>query len=79
LIQNRRLESYASADGIQRSLEIMSRYTSLPENSKKAIEILTTNFSFLKDNFTGFMNDMIRFVETEFEIEINKPGLVILP
>jgi acyl carrier protein phosphodiesterase len=79
LIQNRRLESYASADGIQKSLEIMSRYTSLPENSKKAIEILTTNFSFLKDNFTGFMNDMIRFVETEFEIEISKPGLVILP
>ena len=30
LIKNRRLESYAREDGIHQSLDIMSRYTSLP-------------------------------------------------
>ncbi|NCB08847.1 MAG: DUF479 domain-containing protein, partial [Bacteroidia bacterium] len=70
LIQNRRLESYASTSGIRQSLEIMSRHTSLPEKSEKAEEILKQNFPFLKENFSVFMNDLIPFVESEFGIGI---------
>jgi acyl carrier protein phosphodiesterase len=73
LIQNRRLESYASASGIQQSLEIMSRYTSLPEKSEKAVEIMKQNYPFLEKNFSVFMNDIIGFVESEFGIVIKKP------
>ncbi len=73
LIQNRRLESYAKTKGIQHSLEIMSRYTSLPENSKKAISIMKTNTLFFEKNFEAFMHETIDFVSTEFEVEIKKP------
>ena len=73
LIQNRRLESYAKTEGIQKSLEIMSRYTSLPENSVKAMEIMHSNNSFFEANFEAFMEETIDFVATEFEVEIKKP------
>lgn len=76
LIQNRRLESYATVDGIQKSLEIMSRYTSLPEKSEKAVKILNANFHFLEDNFTVFMREIIDFVENEFNVEIKRPRLI---
>ncbi len=76
LIQNRRLESYATTSGIQKSLEIMSRYTSLPDKSKKAIEILELNFSFLEKNFMSFMNDIIDFISNEFQFEIQRPEFI---
>jgi len=74
LIQSRRLESYASREGIQKSLEIMSRYTTLPAYSEEAINILAEKFSFFKSNFAFFMNELIEYVESEFEIDIKKPG-----
>lgn len=73
LIQNRRLESYATTVGIQKSLEIMSRYTSLPEHSKKAMEIMDYNQQFFEDNFAGFIKDIIGFVENTYRVEIKKP------
>ena len=73
LIQNRRLESYATVEGIQKSLETMGRYTSLPEKSKKAIEIMETNLPFFESNFAGFMEDMVDFVEDDFGVKIKKP------
>lgn len=74
LIQNRRLESYATTTGIQKSLEIMSRYTSLPEHSKKAMEIMDANQQFFEDNFAGFIKEMVDFVENTYGIEIKKPA-----
>ncbi len=71
LIQNKRLESYATADGIQNSLKLMSRYTSLPEKSKIAMEIMESNQQFFDDNFSGFINDMVCFVESNYNVEIN--------
>ena len=51
----------------------MSRYTSLPENSKKAMEIMKNNFPYLETNFTSFMQDLTNYVESEFSIDIKKP------
>lgn len=73
LIKNRRLESYARQEGMQQSLEIMSRYTSLPEKSALAVEILNQNSVFIRHHFTLFMNDIIGFVETESGIIVQKP------
>lgn len=74
LIQNRRLESYASQQGIQKSLEIMSRYTSLPDNSEKAAEILRINFEYFENNFASFMRSLIGYVEQESGIKIHLPN-----
>jgi len=73
LIQSKRLESYARKSGIGKSLEIMSRYTSLPANSKEAIAVLKSNHTFFENNFTVFMNDMIEFVEAEFHTTLKNP------
>ncbi|MCF6356424.1 MAG: ACP phosphodiesterase [Draconibacterium sp.] len=70
LIQNRRLESYATVEGIQKSLEIMSRYTSLPPKSKKAIEIMEANMQFFEVNFADFMDDVVNFVENDFGVKV---------
>jgi acyl carrier protein phosphodiesterase len=73
LIQHKRLESYARKEGIQKSLEIMSRYTSLPEKSQKAMEVMTENFQFFDQKFALFMNDMIGFIEGTHHVPIKKP------
>lgn len=72
LIQNKRLESYANPKGIQKSLEIMSRYTSLPDHSKNAIEIMGENLPFFENNFSLFMEDMRSFVEIDYQVSIKK-------
>ncbi len=74
LIKNRRLESYSKPEGIEKSLEIMSHYTTLPDKSKKAAEILQSNHSFFHENFSEFMKEIIAFVETEFQTAIQKPN-----
>lgn len=73
LIQHKRLESYATVQGIQQSLEIMSRYTSLPEKSARAIEIMLDNLHFYEENFSFFMSEMVDFVCQVQQIDVKKP------
>lgn len=72
LIYNRRLESYSFEHGIKKALEIMSQYTSLPEKSDFAIEMLHKNNTVLKENFQIFMKEIVEYVEINFGIEIKK-------
>ena len=79
LMKNRRLESYATKEGMMHTLKIMSRYTSLPENAPDAMEIMENNFEFLHENFEVFMMELIVFVKDEFGVEIERPGLITRP
>lgn len=74
LIQNKRLESYQTLEGIGKSLEIMSRYTSLPDKSENAIQIFSENYSEIEIRFISFMKELIDFVNTEANFSIKKPG-----
>ncbi len=65
LIQNKRLESYASIDGIIQSLKIMGNHTSLPAKSDKAKIILEENYLELEENFREFMTEMMEFIQNE--------------
>lgn len=62
LIQNRRLESYASIGGIIQALKIMSNYTSLPAKSDFVLHTIQTSNDFFDDNFKVFMLDIMRFI-----------------
>lgn len=75
LIQNRRLESYATIDGIVESMKIMSNYSSLPAKSESAKTTLEKNYSVIDKNFHLFMSDIIEFVSTSHGIKIKKPDL----
>jgi hypothetical protein len=58
---------------VQKSLEIMSRYTSLPDNSVSAVKILKENLSFYEQNFNEFMNELIEYIQSEHNLKTKKP------
>jgi len=73
LIQHKRLESYANRENIPHVLDIMSRWTSLPDNSQWALEILHQEYDRFDTLFRSFFTEMIEYVETEFAVQISKP------
>jgi len=76
LIQNRRLESYASVNGIVQALKIMSNYSSLPAKSDFVMQTIQTNNDFFNDNFKEFMSDVIQFIIEKHGHELNIPDLI---
>nr|WP_319510522.1 ACP phosphodiesterase [uncultured Draconibacterium sp.] len=73
LIQNKRLLSYASVEGIIQSLKIMGKHSSLPSKSEKVESILLNNYAELELNFTAFFNELLNFVSEIHNVEIKKP------
>jgi len=76
LIQHRRLESYASVDGIVEALKIMSKYSSLPAKSDFVMHSIQTNNHFFDENFKVFMFDMIQFISETHKHEIKIPAFL---
>jgi acyl carrier protein phosphodiesterase len=74
MIQHKRLESYATTEGLEKALRIMANYTSLPALSLKAIEVLEKNLDPINELFIRFMEEIICFVEEEHQISIRKPA-----
>lgn len=74
LIKNRRLESYAHVEGIHQSLDIMSRYTSLPQKAEKAIEAMQGNYNSINCLFSEFMLELIAYTEQETGKKIKNPA-----
>ena len=72
LIQNKRLESYATLEGITQSMQIMGKYSSLPSKSEAAKKILIKNYDALNLNFKQFMNDAILYVKNEFDVVLDR-------
>ncbi len=73
-IAHRRLESYATIEGIGHTLEAMGRRTSLPRQSDEAVRILRDEFFSIKSGFDVFFPELIRFVEHQFAINVQKKG-----
>ena len=73
LIQSRRLESYSTEKGIFKALEIMARYTSLPAEQEFALEVLRKYNAELLSNFHTFMEELIAYVENEYQVKIKRP------
>lgn len=61
LIQHRRLQSYATFEGIEVSLAIMSKYTSLPDNTSRAMLLLHDDYQPLKKHATSFVAAISRY------------------
>lgn len=76
LIQHRRLESYASVNGIVQSLKIMSNYTSLPAKSDFVLQTIKVNNDYFDDNFKSFMFDIISFINETEGHEIKTPDFL---
>ncbi|PLX10092.1 MAG: DUF479 domain-containing protein [Marinilabiliales bacterium] len=70
LIQNERLYSYREIGGIWSVLKTMPKYTTLPDHTDFAIEVLKNNYEFLKRNFFLFFSDIIYYIKTVHDIDI---------
>lgn len=68
LIQSNRLYSYHRIEGVEQTLRIMSNVTSLPDRTDFAIETLTYNYSFIRDQFLLFFPDLIDFVRDDYNV-----------
>ncbi len=68
LIKNKRLESYEKVSGIEDVLNIMSKYSSLPNHTAKAIECLNMHYEAFKYEFSMFFEKLIIYVRNELEI-----------
>lgn len=75
LIQHRRLESYASVNGIVQTLKIMSNYSSLPAKSDFVKETIQTNNNFFEANFSEFITDLIKYTNEIQEKIYNETGV----
>lgn len=77
-IQHKRLESYANRESMFQVLEIMSRRTSLPANSRHGMDILNCEYDQFEDLFRRFFSELIVYSETEFQVQIPKPEVKII-
>jgi acyl carrier protein phosphodiesterase len=75
LIQNKRLQSYASLQGIEKTLRIMGQRTSLPSETEFAIKILENEYPFFNNAFNQFFPEIISFVEMQGNFKIERPTL----
>jgi len=70
LMKNDRLYSYKDIEGIRSVLSTMAKYTSLPDHADFAIDILKENYELLKQTFFLFFNDIIYYIKTVHDIDI---------
>jgi acyl carrier protein phosphodiesterase len=73
LIQNKRLQSYASFQGVEKTLRIMVQRTSLPSEVDFAMRILEKEYPFFNQAFNQFFPDIIGFVEAKGDYKIVRP------
>lgn len=73
LIQHKRLQSYASFEGVEKTLRIMAKHTSLPAETEWALQILEEEYQFFNDAFHRFFPEIICFIESKGEYIIERP------
>jgi acyl carrier protein phosphodiesterase len=59
LIKSRRLENYRHLEGIEKTLNIMSANSSLPDKTAFAVKRIQTHYDILRDQFEVFMPEVI--------------------
>ncbi len=65
MVKSRRLETYATKEGIQRSLEIMANYSSLPNETKWAMLQMEQYYTAFNDEFRSFFKEICMMVDKE--------------
>lgn len=71
LVYNNWLLSYGSLEGLKKRLEGMARRTQFFSGMDTAVDALNKDYTLYRDDFFGFFNDVVPFVECEKE-KLNK-------
>jgi len=72
MIEQNRLYSYKNIQGLEQALKIMSRRTSLPDYTSKAIKILSDNYLTINRNFLEFFPNIISFIDSKYSLDIQR-------
>ncbi|MCF8335795.1 MAG: ACP phosphodiesterase [Bacteroidales bacterium] len=70
MIKRKRLLSYGEMEGVRKSLKIMSQYTSLPDETDYAMNILSDHYDIFSGNFFEFFPKLIEHVRKHYGIEL---------
>ena len=70
LIENNRLYSYRTLEGIRAVLSTMPKFTSLPDYSEFAMLTLKENYTFLEENFFTFFAEILYYMSNTHGIKI---------
>lgn len=73
LIQSKRLVTYESFDGIERTLKIMSIHTSLPDKTDFAMEVLYHKYNDFNEEFNVFFKEIIAAITADFKVKLPYP------
>lgn len=70
-VKNNWLGKYITLDGIEGVLNGMSRKTSLPNETKSAMNAVIANYDEIEDEFNSYFPEIIDFVENAYKINIS--------
>lgn len=70
MIRHNRLYTYITLDGIEQALQMMARYTSLPEKTSKAMQVLSDHYELIGDNFQEFFPRIIEHVSENHQVDV---------
>ena len=73
-MNERWIERYATLDGIRDVLDIMSKRTSLPNETEFAISVMEAYYNDFRHEFYNFFSQIIEFVENNYMISIHRPN-----
>mgnify|MGYP006281894119 CR=1 FL=1 len=73
MIEHKRLLSYGEMEGVRRALRVMSKYTSLPNETGYAMKVLSDHYDYFSDNFFDFFPKLIEHVKKYHGIDLNYP------
>lgn len=69
-MRHRWIESYHTVEGIEKVLEGMSRNTSLPDETKFAIDILKEHYTSFSDEFFTFFPQLMNNIEEIYHLQL---------
>jgi acyl carrier protein phosphodiesterase len=70
MIKHNRLYSYIRSEGIEKALDVMARYSSLPAQTPRAMDVLEKHYDLINENFQRFFPQMIRHVSGKYSLDI---------
>ena len=70
MIRKNRLHSYVTLEGVEQALQIMARYTSLPEKTPQAMQVLSDHYERIGHNFREFFPHIMEHVSENHRVDV---------
>lgn len=71
IIGRNTLGTYGQLKGIKETYKIMSRHTSLPDESRFAMRVIRNHYEDFRNEFNFFFPDIIEYVGAAFDVELD--------